>query len=326
MRIIIYGLGAVGGAIAAGLAVEGRDVIGIARGAMLDALRDEPLRVRTPDGDFSATFPVVAHPSDITFAPDDLILLTMKTQDTPAALGDLRAAGVREQPIFCVQNGVTNEDLALRYFPNVHGATVMMPVIYVSPGEVVAQCTPKIGYFDIGTYPSGVTEDDYRLAAALDTQRLAGFVHEDVMSSKRGKLLMNTRNVLSALLGKKSFESSLRDPLVEEAKAVFTSAGLSWQEVDATDPRRDELLRPGMVAHAPDTGGSTAQSLVRGTGHVETDFLNGEIARLGRLTGVPTPVNTFFTQLMPEMVAKGVRPGDLTPDDLEARYAAWLRT
>ena len=38
-------------------------------------------------------------------------------------------------------------------------------------------------------------------------------------------------------------------------------------------------------------GGSSWQSLVRGTGTIETDFLNGEIVLLGRLHGIPTPVN-----------------------------------
>ena len=40
-------------------------------------------------------------------------------------------------------------------------------------------------------------------------------------------------------------------------------------------------------------GSSTWQSLTRGTGDIECDFLNGEIALLGRLFGVPTPANSF---------------------------------
>lgn len=324
MRIIVYGLGAVGGGIAASLAATGHEVIGIARGAMLGALRSEPLRVRTTTGDFAAPVPVVAHPTEIEFRIDDAILLTMKTQDTLAALQDLRAAGVHAQPIFCVQNGVTNEDLALRLFSNVHGVTVMMPVIYVTPGEVVAKCTPKVGFFDIGRYPSGTDNHDAALAKAFETPHLAGFVHADVMASKRGKLLMNTRNALTALLGDRAGESVLRDPLWSEAEAAFRAAGLTWQPVDASDPRRDALLRPGKVNGVPLTGGSTAQSLFRGTGHVETDYLNGEIARIGRLHGVPTPANAFFAWLMPRMVAQGVKPGDISPDELAARYDDWV--
>ena len=42
------------------------------------------------------------------------------------------------------------------------------------------------------------------------------------------------------------------------------------------------------------TGGSSWQSLVRGTGSIEADHLNGEIVLLGRLHGVPTPVNAVL--------------------------------
>ncbi|MEL7343266.1 MAG: 2-dehydropantoate 2-reductase N-terminal domain-containing protein [Pseudomonadota bacterium] len=323
MRIIIYGLGAIGGGIAGALASDGLDVIAIARGAMLDAVRSGPLRIRRPNGEISVNLPVMDHPSRIDFRPDDLILLTMKTQDTQAALHDLRAAGVRDQPIFCAQNGITNEDFALRVFPNVHGMTVVMPATYVTPGEVIAPGMPKIGYFDIGRYPTGSDADDHRLADALGRSQFAGFVHNDVMSSKRGKLLMNTRNVLSALLGDQSKESALRASLWTEAEAVFSAAGLTWQPVEMTDPRRSALMTSQTVAGAPSIGGSTAQSLARATGHVETDYLNGEVARLGRLHNVPTPVNAFFADFMPFMVAQGVKPGDMTPAELDAHYAKW---
>ena len=46
-------------------------------------------------------------------------------------------------------------------------------------------------------------------------------------------------------------------------------------------------------------GGSTWQSLARGTGTIETDYLNGEIALLGRLHGVPTPVNAALQAIAP---------------------------
>ena len=94
-------------------------------------------------------------PAEIDWRADDAILLTMKTQDTLPALERLRAAGVAGQPIFCVQNGVANERMALRRFPNVHGVTVMMPASFLSPGEVAAFSTPRHGIFDIGRFPRG---------------------------------------------------------------------------------------------------------------------------------------------------------------------------
>ena len=50
MRIIVYGVGAVGGVIATALAHSGQEVIGVARGARLDAIRKGDLTLRSPKG------------------------------------------------------------------------------------------------------------------------------------------------------------------------------------------------------------------------------------------------------------------------------------
>ena len=65
MRIIIYGVGAIGGTVAAALALSGQDVIGIARGPHLEAIKANGLLMRTPPdttvrlslGEASASWP-----------------------------------------------------------------------------------------------------------------------------------------------------------------------------------------------------------------------------------------------------------------------------
>jgi 2-dehydropantoate 2-reductase len=66
-------------------------------------------------------------------------------------------------------------------------------------------------------------------------------------------------------------------------------------------------------------GGSSWQSLVRGTGSIEADFLNGEIALLGRLHGVPTPANALCQRLANQAAAERRPPGFLTPDEVLAQ-------
>lgn len=323
MRIVLYGLGAVGGTIAAALANAGQDVIGIARGGMLEALRDAPITLRHPDGEIIAHVPVVGHPQDIDFRPDDLICLTMKSQDTADALQALRAAGVRDQAIFCLQNGVANEPAALRLFPNVHGVTVMMPAAYIVPGIVVCHGTPKLGLFDIGRFPSGSDAADSALAEACDASDMGGFVHDDVMASKRGKLLLNLGNALEASLGRGNERGDWPDRVREEAKAVLKAAGLPWDDVGMDMPRRKELMQMGDVPGETRFGGSTSQSLVRGTGRVETDYLNGEIAWLARMHRVDAPLNAFLTDVMAWIAASGGGTGMLSLDELNMRYAEW---
>ena len=324
MRIILYGLGAVGGTVAAALVASGRDVLGIARGGMLDALRAGPLTLRHPGGEVSARIPCVASPAEIDFGADDLICLTMKSQDTMPALQALRAAGVRDQAIFCLQNGVANEPMALRLFPNVHGVTVMTPASYTVPGVVLCHGTPKLGLFDIGRFPSGTDDADRALAAALDGGGMRGFLHEDVMASKRGKLLLNLGNALEAALGRGTERGDWPAEVRAEAEAVLRAAGLGWDDVGMADPRRKDLMQMGDIPGEERFGGSTTQSLMRATGQVETDYLNGEIAWLARQAGVAAPRNAFLTDLMATLAVSGRGPGALSLADLEARFAAWM--
>ena len=58
-------------------------------------------------------------------------------------------------------------------------------------------------------------------------------------------------------------------------------------------------------------GGSSWQSLARGTGSIEAEFLNGEIVLLGALHGVPTPVNALLQRLAIRAAAEGAGAGIL---------------
>jgi 2-dehydropantoate 2-reductase len=322
MRTVVYGIGAIGGTVAAALALAGREVAGIARGRQLAAIRADGLLLRTPDGAACARFPCVGDPGEIDWRPDDAILLTMKTQDTRPALDRLRAAGVTGQPIFCVQNGVANERMALRRFPNVHGVTVMMPASFARPGEVAAFGTPRHGIFDIGRFPRGSDAADHALAEALEAAGIAAFVGDEVMASKHGKLLLNLGNIVEAALGRDVPKSPIDALLRREGAAVLAAAGIPWRDVGAPDPRRDALLRIAEVAGAPRSGGSTTQSLARGTGSVETDWLNGEIVLLGRLHGIPTPANAWFLDLSARLAAERRPPGSVPLAEVEAALAA----
>ena len=322
MRIIVYGVGAIGGTVAAALSLSGHEVIGIARGAQLEALQADGLLLRTPEKSVRAQFRCVSDPSDIDFRPDDAILLTMKTQDTLAALERLRAAGIDAQPIFCVQNGVTNESLALRRFKEVHGVTVMMPASISAPGEVSAFAAPRHGIFDIGLFPNGSNSNDERLAACLEAANIAAFVQPEVMKSKYGKLLLNLSNILQGAFGLDADYKHLEALLQAEAEAAYTAAGISWLDVGAADARRDQMMRSRPIPGIERSGGSTTQSLERGAGSIETDYLNGEIVLLGRLHGVPVPANTYFVELGARMVREKLKPGAISVAQAEAELAA----
>lgn len=77
--------------------------------------------------------------------------------------------------------------------------------------------------------------------------------------------------------------------------------------------------RPGRrVGGARRAGGSTWQSLARGTRTAEADYLNGEIVLLGRLHGVLTPANEAARRLVNQFARDGLAPGTLTPEQFLA--------
>ena len=105
--------------------------------------------------------------TEVDFTASDVVVLAVKGQDTAAVLTDLRAAGVTDQPIVCMQNGVDNERQALRLFPNVYGICVMLPADHLAPG--VVRCGPPCsGLLDVGRYPSGLDRVCVQLAATLE--------------------------------------------------------------------------------------------------------------------------------------------------------------
>ena len=82
--------------------------------------------------------------------------------------------------------------------------------------------------------------------------------------------------------------------------------------------RRGDILSFAQVRGSRRSGGSSWQSLERGLGTIETDFLNGEIVLLGRLHGIPTPANSLLQRMAAQAARNRVAPGSTSADDLLA--------
>jgi 2-dehydropantoate 2-reductase len=315
MRFLIYGVGAIGGTIAAQLVFGGQSVVGIARGKQFEAIRENGLVLQTPLQRRTAQFPVVADLSQIKIEADDVILLTVKGQDTLDALNQLKTAGVTDQPVFCFQNGVANERLALRFFENVYGATVMMPAELHKPGEVWAYFTPNPGAFDIGRFPNGF---DALAGQICDVFEASGFMtsrRDDVMGSKYRKLLVNLNNIIGTAVSDEQVQKDWYRRARAEAETVLNAAGIVWDQTDA--PARD-VLKTAKIQGLESSGSSTFQSIQRGTGSIETDYLNGEIALLARLHGVAAPVNSAFCRLSVDLLIGRMQPRSVSDETIRS--------
>jgi len=317
MRFVVLGAGAVGGVVGARLAGHGHDVVLIARGAHYEAIRNNGLHIESPDDAITLKIPVVDHPSKISWTSDDVLLLATKTQDTEAALDTLAAVAPPALPIFCAQNGVANERMATHRFANVYGVFVWCPADYLTPGVVRVWCAPKSGILHGGCYPPGVDALSEQVAAAFRDATFYADAKADIMRWKYRKLLSNLGNAVDALCGTAARGSGIAQRARREGIACLEAAGISHVADDEDDAARLEReVHPRTINGEERRGGSSWQSLERRLGTIETDYLNGEIVRLGQTHGVPTPVNALLQYLSQRVAREGRPPGSVDPDKI----------
>jgi 2-dehydropantoate 2-reductase len=326
MRWVVYGAGAIGGVVAARLAASGADVVAIARGAHLDAiLRSGALRVRTPDGESDVRLRAVGAPDELDWRGEAAVLLATKTQDAEGALRALRHAAGSAVPIVCLQNGVESARMALRRFDRVLGSLLMMPTAHLEPGAVEAYSAPCPGVVDVGRFPHGDDPLAAELAAAL---RAAGFASEaraDISRWQYAKLLTNLANAVQAACPPDAALGDVVREVRDEATACLRAAGIDWVPDAEFRERHRRFVTPREIAGRARAGGSSWQSLERASGSIEADFLNGEIALLGRLHGVPAPRNAALQALAEELARERRPPGSVTPEELARRLGIGLR-
>ncbi|TCK27761.1 ketopantoate reductase family protein [Pseudonocardia endophytica] len=305
MRYVVIGAGAVGGTIGVRLHEAGRDVVLVARGPHLAAIREHGLRFDDPERSRTVRVPVAGTVAEVAPGAGDVVVLAVKSQDTAAVLDEL-APGV---PVVCAQNGVANEREAHgRGFPT-QAMLVILPAEHYEPGVVVASSVPVPGVLDVGTHPTGTDELSEKIAADLTAAGFSSRADPHVMDAKYGKLLTNLANAADAICG-------ADDPAFDEVAAAARAEGADCLAAAGVAVRPDEddrVRREGVITESPvggleRRGSSMWQSLRRGTGRTEAAFLNGEVVALGAVHGVPTPVNAELLRVVTEMGEAGEPP------------------
>ncbi|RSN01171.1 2-dehydropantoate 2-reductase [Nonomuraea sp. WAC 01424] len=323
MRYIVIGAGAVGGTIGARLHQGGHDVVLVARGAHYEALKRDGLRLITPESD--ETLHIPAAPGPIPTRDDDVLILATKSQDTLAAL----APWPVDVPVVCAQNGVANERTVLRRFERVYGMCVWLPAEHLEPGVVVAYARPYSGLLHVGRYPQGVDDLAGQIADDLGKYGLLARATPDVMRWKHGKLLNNLGNAVEALAGHADGMYALIERARAEAVRVFDHVGIPYSTAEDEQRVRGHQVDVVPVEGVERGGGSSWQSLARGSGSIEADYLNGEIVLLGREHGVPTPVNEVLRREADRHAREKLPPGSMPVEKLaaliDARCAAESR-
>ncbi|MFT4288294.1 ketopantoate reductase family protein [Nocardioides sp.] len=142
----------------------------------------------------------------------------------------------------------------------------------------------------------------------------AGFVsqaREDVMAWKYRKLIANLGNGVGASFVDNAAADELLRLARAEGEEVLAAAGIDAVSAQADQDRRGEHIVRRAHREKASGGSSTWQSVARGAGSVEIDYLSGEIVMLGRLHGVPTPVNEYVQETTARLARDRLAPGSI---------------
>jgi 2-dehydropantoate 2-reductase len=293
MRIAIMAAGAVGGYFGARLADAGHDVTFFARGANLDAIRKNGLKIESALGDLHLKS-VQAMDDPKGVAPVDVVIFAVKMWDVEQAAQSLRPLIGPATQVITLQNGI---DAVERIAPilgadHVAGGTAQIVTVLGAPG--VIKHTSKLAVIRCGRLDK---RPNATLTAFVAAGQKAGFdiaISDDIERDLWTKFVMlagtsgitaATREPVGAILGdpdtRALFQSLMQEVVdVGRKKGVNLPADLAQERMHLIETSFPKSMKASM-----------ANDLERG-GRLELDWLAGRIVQLGRDLGIPTPANT----------------------------------
>jgi 2-dehydropantoate 2-reductase len=309
MRIAVIGAGGVGGAFGAALAKAGADVTFVARGAHLDAIRTNGLRVEGGRGE-TIINPAAATDDPTSIGPVDFVLFCVK-------LWDVESAGIAIKPlvgsataVIPLQNGI---DAADRLIPILGAEAVMGGVAQISATIAAPGVVRQTGAFMRLIFGELAGGQSARGGAFLALCQKAGFdaTHSDQILTELWLkfILLATNSAFTAAT--RSPLGKLRDdpdiaPLMlraaEEVAAVGRARGIKLpDDIAGRTASFTRTAPPGMMA-------SMAHDLIKGS-RIELPWLSGKVVALGRELGVPTPVHEVLHAVLKPFVNGTPGPG-----------------
>jgi 2-dehydropantoate 2-reductase len=304
MRIVVMGAGGVGGCFGAKLARAGQAVTMVARGAHLEAIRRDGLRVRSAaEGEFEAR--VEAVPDLRDHGPADAIVLAVKGFDTEAAVELLRPVVAVGTPVLSLQNGVSSAEVIDRALGAGHavGGAAYVFAFLEAPGVIAHRLLGRIvlGELDGRETPRVRALQEALAGAGIPVERSSSM--PQVLWEKY--LFIGAQAGMTALT--RCSSGVLREipacwhmyrTLVEELAALACAVG-----VDLPPDVVDRIMKAA-AALAPEATSSMANDLAAGR-RLELEALHGYAVRLGERHGIPTPATAaVYAALTPHVAGR----------------------
>jgi len=296
MRVAVIGTGGIGGPYGASLAKAGADVIFVARGAHLAAMRENGLKIEGDRGEMlvrpaQATDDIAAIAAG---GPIDYVLLCVKLWDVERVGEQIRPIVGPDTAIIPLQNGV---DAAERLVPIVGAEAVMGGTAFVTGSIVAPGVVRQTGTYQrmtFGELAGGTSPRGERLRDLCAAAGFEGILSPDVRVPIWEKFLVlvplaNVNALTRVPLGKYRADPdlwALVEASLEETAAVGRAEGVGLAP-DAEE-RGLQMIRSMPDHHMTSMG----NDLLRGN-RLELPWFAGKVVELGRRHRIPTPVNTF---------------------------------
>jgi 2-dehydropantoate 2-reductase len=298
MKILVMGAGAIGAFYGAWLQRAGDEVYFCARGEHLHTLREHGLQVKSLTGDFHLAVKASSDPRE--FAPYELILFCVKSQDTVSAgkqiLGCLSDDGV----VLTLQNGVENEAVLCEIFPRarVLGGNARVGAEITAPGHLLHTVG---GNAEIGEIEGPKTPRAERIAECFRRAGVLGELTDDLLTLRWHKLMGNNGTNTVCTLGHCSVGAALADPegaalvreLFLETVRVGRAEGAKLSEEQAEKQLRQMSKYPNLNSIRP----STLQDYEKGK-RLEYDAITGAILRAAQRHGIAVPATQTVHALL----------------------------
>jgi 2-dehydropantoate 2-reductase len=292
MRIAAMAAGAVGGYFGARLAAAGHDVFFIARGAHLDAIRKNGLKIESVHGDLHLPKPNATDtPAEV--GPVDIVLFAVKLWDTEQAAQAARPLMGPDTRLITLQNGIDSIERisAILGTERVIGGATYIASVIAAPG--VIKHTSAFAKMQIGRLDR---KPDAKLKAFVDAGKAAKLdidLSPDIERELWHKFIFLTAMAGSTAALRSPIGPIAADPelrgffrqLMQEATAVGRAKGVALDDAYIEERMKflETKIEPGMKA-------SMAHDLERGN-RLELDWLAGKVRELGRQFGIPTPAS-----------------------------------